>query len=57
MDSLSDEELAEVLRDKDSVIAYYTPLGMEVGLNYSGGGASGWVTVTYKDYEKYLMKF
>ncbi len=57
LDSLSDEELAEVLRDKDSVIAYYTPLGMEVGLNYSGGGASGWVTVTYKDYEKYLMKF
>lgn len=57
LDSLSDEELMHVLQDKQSVIAYYTPLGMEVGLNYNSGSASGWVTVTYKDYEKYLTKF
>ena len=57
LDSLSDEELAEKLSDKDYVIAYYTPLGMEIGLNYREDYASGWVTVTYKDYEKYLAKF
>lgn len=57
LDALSDEELAQVLRDKQSVIAYYTPLGMEVGMNYSDSSTSGWLTVTYKDYEKYLMKF
>ncbi len=57
LDALSDEELAQSLQDRDSMIAYYTPLGMEIGLNYDGAGSSGWVTVTYKDYEKYLSKF
>ncbi|WWR14975.1 proline-rich domain-containing protein [Lachnospiraceae bacterium JLR.KK008] len=57
LDALSDEELAQVLRDRDAVIAYYTPLGMEVGMNYSDSVSSGWVTVTYKDYDKYLKKF
>lgn len=57
VDALSDEALADQLKDKNSVIAYYTPLGMEVGINYNTDGNSGWVTVTYKDYEKYLAKF
>jgi len=57
LDSLSDKELAEQLNDKYRVIAYYTPLGMEIGLNYSTGGSCGWLTVTYKDYEEYLAKF
>lgn len=57
LESLSDEQLADALQDKNAVIAYYTPLGMEIGLNYSEEGNSGWVTVTYKDYEKYLTNF
>ncbi len=57
LDSLTDEELAQFLGDRDSVIAYYTPLGMEIGLNYESAGSSGWVTVTYKDYDRYLSRF
>ena len=57
LDSLSDEEVAELLQDEYYVIAYYTPLGMEIGMNYSTDTSGGWVTVTYKDYEKYLKKF
>lgn len=57
LESLSDEQLADALRNQNAVIAYYTPLGMEIGLNYSEEGNSGWVTVTYKDYEKYLTNF
>lgn len=53
LDDLSDEALADQLNDKYSMIAYYTPLGMEIGMNYT----SGWVTVTYKDYKEYLAKF
>lgn len=53
LDDLSDEALAGQLNDKYSMIAYYTPLGMEIGMNYT----SGWVTVTYKDYKEYLAKF
>lgn len=39
-------------------IAFYTPMGMEVGYSYYDytTGISGWITVTLKDYEKYLKK-
>ncbi len=57
LDSLTDGELTAILRDKQSIIAYYTPLGMEIGVNYITGGSSGWVTVTYKDYKDYQAKF
>ncbi len=57
LDQLSDKELLEKLRDKNSIIAYFTPLGMEIGLNYNEGAYGGWFTVTYKDYEDYKDKF
>lgn len=57
LDALSNEEVAKQLQDKTQVIAYYTPLGMEVGLNYQTGTVGGWFTVTYKDYQNYLKKF
>lgn len=46
---LSDQDITSYLTDKDYVIAFYTPLGMEVGFNYF----DGWVTVTYRDYQKF----
>lgn len=45
----SDQEITELLNDEDRLIIFYTPLGMEVGINYD----YGWVTVTYPDYEEY----
>lgn len=48
----SDQEIAEYLNDSEHAIILYTPLGMEVGINYH----SGWVTVTYQDYEEYLKQ-
>lgn len=48
-----DWELMELLLGPDSLILYYTPLGMEVGINHD----YGWSTATYKDYKKYLMNF
>lgn len=57
LDAISDEEIADQLQDKSQVIAYYTPLGMEIGLNYSTDSIGGWFTVTYKDYQNYLKKF
>lgn len=49
----SDQEITDMLTDDDSLIIFYTPLGMEVGFNYY----YGWVTVTYKDFEKYKSRF
>lgn len=46
---LSDQDFTYLLTDEDSLIIFYTPMGMEVGFNYY----YGWVTVTYKDYQKY----
>lgn len=54
---LSLEEIQELLSDSDSSIIFYTPVGMEIGYNYSGiAGSSGWVTATLKDYVKYVRK-
>lgn len=50
---LSDQEITEYLSDKDSLIIFYTPLGMEIGFNYY----DGWATVTYQDYEKFTKQF
>lgn len=57
LDALSNGEAAKRLQDKTQMIAYYTPLGMEIGLNYHTDTDGGWFTVTYKDYEDYLKKF
>lgn len=49
----SDQDITELLNSEDSLILFYTPLGMEVGFNYY----YGWVTVTYPDYQKYQRNF
>lgn len=46
---MSDQEITEYLTDEESLIVFYTPIGIEVGFNYY----DGWVTVTYSDYQKY----
>lgn len=50
---LSDQDITEYLTGNDSLIIFYTPLGMEIGFNYY----DGWVTVTYQDYELFTKKF
>jgi len=52
VDVLSDQEIVEYLNSSTMGIVFFTPLGLEVGINIDGG----WYTVTYKDYEKYLKK-
>lgn len=44
VDDLSDEELADYLKDEENSVMFYTPVGLEIGFNYDGG----WVTVTLK---------
>lgn len=50
LDYYSDQEITQMLNDEDSLIIFYTPLGMEIGFNYY----YGWVTVTYPDYARYV---
>ncbi len=40
----SDEELLELLRNEESRILFYTPVGLEIGFNFE----DGWITVTLK---------
>ncbi len=53
LEYLSDQEVTHYLSNEGTSILFYTPLGMEVGLNYG----ESYVTVTYRDYEKYLQKY
>ncbi len=50
--NMSDQEITSYFNSPD-VIVFYTPKGMEIGFNYE----SGWVTVTYEEYEQYLNVF
>lgn len=51
-DSYTEEEIMDYMSDEETLILFYTPVGLEVGYNHR----FGWVTVTFKDYEKYLKK-
>lgn len=52
----TDEELADLLSDPDTNIVFFSPYGMEVGINYMADGYSwGWVSITLSDYEDYLQ--
>lgn len=53
LSTMSDQEITEYLSSGDFLIIFYTPLGMEIGFNYY----DGWVTVTYRDYEKFAKQF
>lgn len=48
----SEEEIAAFMRDEDSLILFYTPVGLEIGYNHP----NGWVTATLKDYQCFLKK-
>ena len=52
IDEISDKEIVDYFSDENSLILFFTPVGMEIGFNYDGG----WVTATLKDYEKYLSR-
>ena len=44
------DEIREMLASEEYMVAFYTPLGMEIGISYDGY----WCCSTYKDYENYL---
>ena len=46
----TDQEILEMLRDTDYLVIFYTPMGMEVGLNLY----EVVLYMTYSDYEKFL---
>ena len=54
---MSDEKLQDFLSDEDTNIVFYTPVGLEIGFNYTTSDSTGWVTATIKDYERYRQKF
>lgn len=49
----SNIEIVSMLNQEDSLIIFYTPIGMEVGYSYRKDGYLGWITISMKDYEKY----
>lgn len=53
-DELDNDELREFFEDRDAVIIYFTPCGLEVGINYETEERYGWVSATLTDYEQYL---
>lgn len=52
LDQFTKEELLAYLSDESSLAVFYTPVGLEVGITH----ATGWTTVTLKDYEQFIPK-
>lgn len=52
VEDYTNDEIEEFLSSEDSLILFYTPVGLEIGYNHP----DGWVTATFKDYEDYLKK-
>ena len=52
LDEISLEDICNYFESEEQLILYYTPVGLEIGFNYS----DGWVTATLKEYEKFLSK-
>ena len=48
------QELTAVFNNDDALILYFTPLGIEVGVNYNYLYNGGWVTVTLNNFDSYL---
>lgn len=56
--TLTDQEIADYINDKDTSIIFFTPIGLEIGFNYYSDAAKttwGWVTVSLEDYDSYLI--
>lgn len=58
IDEISNSEKLQLFHSNDNLILFYTPIGLEVGYNYSGvEGYTGWITVSIEDYEQYLKGY
>ena len=51
------KQLLDFLSDENTNIVFYTPVGLEIGFNYTTSDSTGWVTATIKDYAGYVPKF
>lgn len=47
-------DVTKVFNDDDSLILFFTPLGIEVGINYKYKYSHGWVTITINDFDQYI---
>jgi hypothetical protein len=54
LNSSSTSDITKVLNDDKSLIMFFTPFGIEVGIQYKYMGSYGWVTITINDFDKYM---
>ncbi|MBR4411974.1 MAG: zinc ribbon domain-containing protein [Lachnospiraceae bacterium] len=48
-------DVTDVFKDDNGLILLFTPLGIEVGINYRYHYSYGWVTVTINDFDEYFL--
>lgn len=50
----TNDEIKAFFNSKDSVVIYFTPLGIEVGYQYLNTSSKGWITCTINDFATFL---
>lgn len=53
-EEFTDQQILSMLRSEENLIVFYTPVGLEVGYEYTTSDNGGWITISLKDYKKYL---
>ncbi len=48
------DQILEKLRDKNSQIVFFSPVGLELGFEYQEAEISGWLTISLRDYQRYM---
>lgn len=54
VNNLSNEEIQYMLTNEDTLIVYFSPLGLEIGYQYLYQGSKGWITCTINDFDEYI---
>ena len=54
VDEFSDENILHMLKDAEDQIIFFTPVGLEVGYEYQSYSSHGWITISLRDYQKYM---
>lgn len=48
------EDILKIFEDPEGLILFFTPVGLEVGINYAYNGSYGWVTISVNDFGGYM---
>jgi hypothetical protein len=54
---MTSDDIKDILNNPDSAFCFFTPIGLEIGINYEdadSGSLMGWSTISIMEYNDYV---